>query len=696
MDASRKRPPNRTNLDKSVFLANLPSLREMAFYRTALQLWYSYNTRRRKSAPLTEREEKIFDKLAEKLAISSHMMKILKKCLKKIREETNRCIRYFENGLFSIHLDEYKISQVDCNCFAWFPNGQIDYKNTAIKILSSSKLTEEQKFAIMCKYCLVNELDTFHLNRLPTNFIDKVRFDSDPLLFYWIRYLRRELDKIPSRFPNSLDVEMAFKCTTESSQAFEFFWDHLSTANQTQFIIERLKSSHCSPPDNCSRLFYKMSEEQLTHLLIFHADYITPTFLTSMNMPRCAIWAWMHSKNLICDEQFVHMICSILVNYDVTATRGKVYYEEEKMSAFMEIWDTSTDSHKNYATENEHLEHIVVNDILHSAHKVSPSGLTFVLEFLSMKNTHYRKKVILESDLRFALRNDFDAINNILELCLPNPMDKEEFRRTRKTSIMMPFFCEILYSQYDYDELKKRLTSCLKKLNIDLYYVNELIEWIIFIGFENRKMIKSTDIFDEKGWEKLSYFINDIFPKDLSLFLEMKNSYLSSLATDNRPNLNRKYTNLSQLCKMIELEFVYEHQKYLKRKCITFFQKTHPQQWVWYVSKQQKFTSIFSWCFENHKTGFPEFKYLLPVNEIFDEVFRQYYSITRLYSLITVLDEFLKCHFSGKTNELIAFKSHNMDNPDVGETLKYLAEHDEELYEEVLIWFNSPELTGHE
>ncbi|XP_065225442.1 uncharacterized protein LOC135849115 [Planococcus citri] len=702
-------PQDIADLDKTVFFIKLPTLQEIIYYRLAVEIW-NYS-RRGRITRLAEsyylNKSKCLEavdcyKYIETLGIPRPMKEILKSCFKKISEETIRCVIHFKHRLFSNKLDEYKITHVDWAYFVWFPNGQIDYKNTAIKMISSPNLTKEQKFAIMCKYCLENELKTFPLDQLSAkNFFYDVNFNNDPLIYYWICHLRQELHRIPFQEADSIDIEMATKCRIDTCESFEYFWDRLSEQNQVEMMNSRLRACYTVSYEEC-RLFHKMSHDQQMELLLLQPAEIIIAFLGRLDMPRCAIWAWIHTKHLITDEKFVHIISTLLNSHNEKATNGKIHYDEEKMSALVHIWETATDSQRNTAAANRGFESAIdkilrgpYNLKLNGPYKVSSSGLKLALKFLQMKSSDFRKFFIRNNYVHFLFQTDFDVMNEILELCFPTPSDKESFTNSMEKNLAkLPYCCELLYREDDYDELSQRLQSCFENVNFSSNTIKELIELTILYKYDDKKLAYYTSLYDRshhvqsEDLEGLRNFINDTLPQYTPSISAIKNSLISSLTTAINPF--KQCVLLHELCKVIEVQFVNDHVIDLKHRCVEFFKETNPREWIWFG---ERFYSVFSWCFDNDREKLPELKHFLPVGDIFYECFRAG-NFGGLYPILYVLDECLKYNFADNVDALIRFKMDKKQHPNVQKVFKYFFKNDKLIYEELSQWFNSPDLNS--
>ncbi|XP_065221895.1 uncharacterized protein LOC135846622 [Planococcus citri] len=694
---------------KFQYRARLPSLQEMASYQIAIAVWYGYFSSQQRykhySDKLTDKLElNDCHKLIKTLARPRFMEEALKKHMKQIRNETIHCVTHFRHKLFSTYLVEYQIPQLDLNRIVWFPDGRINYKSTAFKMLRSSTLTQVQKFAIMSHFCLENEIKTIDLNRSPMkSFVEKVHGNHDPLLLYWIYYLKKELHKIPPFFTRSSDSVRINSMYSYKHrwETFEYFWDRLSAGDQLSFISSRLPALevYCWK----HRPFYKMSYDQQCDLVCGQPAIMIIVFFKVMDMPEWALKAWNMTKSVVTNKQFVWVLSELLNKYDKNQI---TYLQEEKMSVLLEIWDTATDEHKHFAAEQRALEETIAQQILsqnslrtHFAlddlacwKQVAPSGFKFLLKYLSLKSAEFRKDAILNRcDCKFIINFDFDVVGEIFDLCLPNLQDKVEFKTQRGRSILGYYFCKILYSKEDHDELNRRLLRSFQNLNIGSNYVNEFIQSSITNNVVKEDEVQ-THHHNTYEWLKLSKFINKILQENISTVLEMKRSYISSF--DNHCDPYERYGSLDELSQLIEQEYVHENLKYLKLKLIEKLRQSKAEQWVWLILRYEKFSAVFSWGFENNEEMVLQLKQAVPIDDIIIKVLktiaRQSNSIYHPTPPYNNLEKFLEWYFSDVAEEVASFKLGIMNNPEAAKILESIEKDDQQVYGELLQWIGNP------
>ncbi|KAL6968798.1 hypothetical protein U1Q18_051503 [Sarracenia purpurea var. burkii] len=346
---------NESDEERYVYHVALPSLQEMAINRAALAMWYSYISRTKYNEFEKQSNDDLLDGLdisdeywqecnsmIESLRMPRSIEIKLKTALELVCDETRSWIRRYRYDMFSSNLQKYLKRRFDVNCCVWLPNGKIDYGKTGPKMLTTRGLSGVQKFAIMSEFCMKNEIEKFGLRSLPKPFIKAVNFNRDYLIYYWVLYLKNDLQSLPLNDFASTDIAMAAMCVNEHWTAFKYFWNRLSIADQVTVAVLRC-SSVGSYPFHQPEMLSMMSWEQQRSVLYEIPDQILLNFWICFEMPESAVWTWNHSKDLITVVEFAKMANKILYH--------AVEFEED-MRLFMQIWYTASDEQRNHVSRS--------------------------------------------------------------------------------------------------------------------------------------------------------------------------------------------------------------------------------------------------------------------------------------------------------------------------------------------------------
>lgn len=145
--------------ERYVFHVTVPNLQEIAINRVVLAIWNGYISRMQSQEfGLKLNQEckadtrfviaymKDCNKLIEALRVPRLIEQKLKSELSFVCNEIRNCMRYFVDKPFSPDLEQYYIYRFNFNCCAWGQDGRIDYRKTALNMLSILELSDVQKF----------------------------------------------------------------------------------------------------------------------------------------------------------------------------------------------------------------------------------------------------------------------------------------------------------------------------------------------------------------------------------------------------------------------------------------------------------------------------------------------------------------------------------------------------------------------
>lgn len=419
---------------KFLYYATLPSLQEITYFQVALSIWHSYISRSKydpeKSGSIDQliavfgldiNYEKESDKLLRSLNVPRSVKETLGRYLDKVRKEMGLWISRFKYDFFSERMKEFRLDGClfDSSRCVWMPNGEVDYVRSASKMLSTDELTNEQRFAIMSIFCMEDEIKTISLDSFSKSFIERVTFDFDPDLYYWICYLKQELHKVPLRDYSSIDAIMVRRC--RYIQGILYFFDHLG-------VEDRLPVVRLFPPCSFSflymavffqKLFSGLSFDQQRQLLSETPHRIIMSLGRFKESCKSAFWVWEHSKDLMTVKQFAEMMRDIF--------RSGTQVETKVL--LVEIWNTALDHHRNYVVQNTSNKSLLQ---LISIPPESTDVSKFIYKFLSLKGADFRYKLVSENGSTFKhyICAEVGSIENeIINLCVPNFDDQEKLRK---------------------------------------------------------------------------------------------------------------------------------------------------------------------------------------------------------------------------------------------------------------------------
>ncbi|XP_065220528.1 uncharacterized protein LOC135845683 isoform X2 [Planococcus citri] len=644
--------------DRFACIVALPSLQKIASCQAALSVWYSYVSGIRASDDFKSQSYDSYDTspvplglgdgyqdacypMIESLNTPRRIEILLKESFDEVLKEIRKWINHL-NSIFDIrflHFSQQCIRSFDPKYFHWFPNGKINYKTTAANMVrGNSGLNAMAKFIFMSKYCLEDEMKKFSLLWLPREYISSVNFNGEYLIYYWICYLKHELHNIPSTDFDCVDAAMAAKCDSSTWIAFEYFWDRLSVSDQISVAkvwLHHLRIETCLSQD---RLLNKMSLFQQRVLLSEIPKEIIFNFFVNLESPEAAFWAWTHSKDIMSVEQFNDLM-------DILKLHRKTHREETERFCLL-IWDTVPDHLKNEVVRciEERIE------VLFSVVKPSATDFALLCKYAPLKSSQFWRHLILNNVSHFAnYTEDPCAMIDFVESCLVDPDDLAEFKRSLTQSDKMMFGCLRLISGGNLEYIDLKLKFCYSdEKAVREYKENVLTETRVF-----EKGVYFTDL---RKWAELSEFIDDMYADDPSTGLHKKKHFIS-LYAGVWPHKNDRVdsSKIDDMIKIVEMVFAKEELPAIKKVFVRSFLKLRANRSTYWRDKftDNKFFLKFvvGWCLAGDQKAIDEFKTILPVEIIFDEIIskldREYVKCFWLNSvLLTDVDCFLKWYLN--------------------------------------------------
>ncbi|XP_065219588.1 uncharacterized protein LOC135845054 [Planococcus citri] len=413
--------------ERYVFHYELPSLQQIASYEVCRTIWYSnlskfqlieakdtnvIHCRFMIGYCLFFHYQKHNEQLIKHLNVPASIEGILVNSMTKVCKEIEDWVTEFYQ--YTINLESHsRIHLIDPKWWVWSMNGEIDCSRSARRVLQDGSLTEWQKFLVMCKYCMTDEISKFSLDSLPPQLFNENCHCSNSICFYWICFLRNELHRIPVRNNDSIDSAI-FRYYAESPIVKNFFWNRLNDDQQVALVADWI---NVSLPKRTSdfiislQMISKMLLSQQQRLLRETRHKIVSFFAPYSDSSRCALWAWRYAGNQMTVGQFANLI-KILLETSIN---------EKSTSLLNEIWNTAS-AHQRY-----HAIQYKLDQLIKTLRKNSSTCSDRLLQFISEDE---RKESILRSVNRNAIQHcDVDYLSNFLNEYLPCPEDQSTFRK---------------------------------------------------------------------------------------------------------------------------------------------------------------------------------------------------------------------------------------------------------------------------
>ncbi|XP_065219455.1 uncharacterized protein LOC135844970 [Planococcus citri] len=556
--------------ERYVFLYDLPSLQEIASYEVCRTIWYSNLSKYQHIKGedtnviqcrfmfgfyVIDHYQKHTGQLIKHLNAPASIEDILENSMNKVCGEIGNWVKEFYYR--TLNLDGHcGIRLIDPKWWVWSVNGEIDCLKSARKILQDIRLTEWQKFLVMCRYCMAYEISKFSLDCLPSQFFAKNYHESNFICFYWICYLRNELHRVPVRNNDSIAWTIS-KYHADFQVVKKFFWDRLKGDQRVTLVAYWINESVRKRTKDLiilEQIISRMSLSLQQRLLRKTRHTIVSFFALYSGSPRCALWARRYAGDQMDVEQFAKLVEELL----------KTNVTWKSTCLLDEIWNTASAHQRNHVIQTK-LKRFV--DLL-----LTDSGSTFSDRFLQFISKDERKKIIFKLvNGKIFHECDLDFSSRFLNLHLPNPDDQLTLR---KLVIDSPAFLERLMF------LLKCMEYEMFNEAVKIYFSHDAAAAQIFKREFLEQKLKTMDFFFDiklitsiDTWNEFSRYIDEIFDNDPKPGLMVKQWFVTSTFTEfiywARQGILELISQLGQgfddFVKIVEMVFKNDELKNVKR-----------------------------------------------------------------------------------------------------------------------------------
>ncbi|XP_065216373.1 uncharacterized protein LOC135842711 [Planococcus citri] len=332
------------------------TLKEISSIVVAVQLW------RKEICPHIEKERR---KLNVKLNLKENDIRLrnvipnlpsaiydyLEEYVEIFRVSILRWLNYHRENIFtSCDYGSLKNILIRFHDFSWDWNGTIHYARTAKRMILCDQFDEDEKFKIACLYCFEDDIKRIWPSVSSNMDWSSIDFDHFPQLFYWICFLRNELDKVPNPRNVSIDEAMLYKCKSQSvNDSFvKYFWDRIPFDKQAQIVIERYVTWSLI---FCRFILQKLNKHNLEMFLNAKGAVFLGFLLYfgDASELRTALRTWMYIQNRISSSLFISYVDK---SFRCECYMGAEFYSYNKRYLFSKIWKSAPQHLKRSAIQN--------------------------------------------------------------------------------------------------------------------------------------------------------------------------------------------------------------------------------------------------------------------------------------------------------------------------------------------------------
>ncbi|XP_065223004.1 uncharacterized protein LOC135847417 [Planococcus citri] len=548
----------------------------------------------------------------------------------------------------------------------WDVNGHIDHKKTIEKAISRSRHLNNGDFIfeIITAYCLKNHIMDFPLDSLSKKFIRTVkenRFVATQLTYYWINWMKCKRKINLERYDHA-SYELALIsllgslkwcfCQAHQWPVYEYFWD-VFDENEQVTVTKNLIRRGSINKNFQMFLFSKLNKKQLKQLYSEGPLTIIANFL-SLGEFDLAKATWDRIKLTIACEKYELLLEQIWKN--------RKSDEDGYVQFLIYLWNTAPPNLIEYMIEVKNCQ--ITDKFLKGKPMLeSSSGCKFLKAVLSRTTPEFKQKFLLQAGPCLTL-NHPEVLISLTNHCL-NDTDRvavkeslliEAMESSPPAGIMHRFRDLFLYSSPE--EFNKFLELFTLKPTLQTRFKECLLR---------SKLLITRVLWRTNDWEKLSHFIDELYPNREVARYQKRNvvfTFLQTYCTYHdcyRPNGDEKFTEIDNLVNQVltprEVITAKENiaNSFLERCRSGRVRST----------KRMNMLRFATWCYCGDEEKIKRFRRLLPIDKLFhallSEIVERYVNGRDAKLSFSSLDELLHWKFSSRRRKMKKFKSRKIN-----------------------------------
>ncbi|XP_065222215.1 uncharacterized protein LOC135846838 isoform X2 [Planococcus citri] len=649
--------------DKNTYVQQLiPSLEDMATLVATLETSnYYYTTQCFGKFDYLRNVNKVIDNLMVPNRIREKM--------KALRAEMEQEV----HSLRSVRSDILRLSSVnDYDSYShfylyglvWDSSGHIDVKKTIEKALLRSRRhlnDDDFIFEVITKYCVVNCVMDFPLDSLSEEFITSVentRSFESKLTYYWIKRKRRTT---PDRYDPSYEFALtrmldSLRWNTTSIKyqwsVYEYFWDFFDENDQVEVTKNLIRDEHYKKYQKI--LFSKLNKNQLKRLYSEEPLTIIVNFLTlgEFELTRAV---WDRIKLTIEGQKYELLLEQILKN--------RIPTEDSCVEFSIYSWNTAPLNLIDYMINVKNCQ-ITDKFLKRNSRFRSSSRCEFLKTVLSRTTPEFKQKFLLQAGPRLIL-NHRDMFISLINHCL-NETDSVTVRENLLIEAMESGFPDGIEIMHRFRDLfyssREEFNEFLQLFTLKPTLQTRFKEFLLRSQLLITKVLRKAD-----NWEKLSQFLDELFPNPEVARYQKRNAVFTFLQTHctyrdcYRPNGDEKFTEIDNLLNQV---LTPREVITAKENIIDSFLEVCHTGWVRSL-KRMNVQRFATWCYCGDEENTKRFRRSLPIDQLFctllSEVVERYVNGRDVKLSFSSLDELLRWKFSSKRRQVEKFKSREIN-----------------------------------
>ncbi|XP_065223312.1 uncharacterized protein LOC135847616 isoform X6 [Planococcus citri] len=424
------------------------------------------------------------------------------------------------NTIFHLHHTDLSSVLEVFDDFVFDYSGTIDYARTAKRMMVCDRISEVEKFATACTYFFQDDIARIWPSVCESFDLNSIDFRKCPHLYYWICFLKNQVDEIPIHEGRSVDEVMLGHHMVHNRPSIEYFWNRVSVENRMRKAIDTYNRDKKLL---VTFVLSKLNDQQLDE---FVNTYGCKLILNLLNDRLRNNWyfqpTWKLIQNKMTESTFRTLVVEMMKLEPASAFKGCLSQPQNWLFNCSLIWNGIPTNVKQSIVED-----ILPNTRIFEKddlHRCSRRFVGFLLLILSSATFEQRSTFWRDCWTDLIKDTRSEDLLRIMKLCFQNEEEIAQFKgRMLTESENVHHLCSKLLSFGMFDELNDLLNFYWPEVQAAKDYKLQLLQ-STFLGERNgitHPLVKRV--------KEFSVFIDDTFDSgDQSS--EFKNQLMSSPA----------------------------------------------------------------------------------------------------------------------------------------------------------------------
>ncbi|XP_065219372.1 uncharacterized protein LOC135844912 isoform X5 [Planococcus citri] len=310
--------------------------------------------------------------------------------------------------------------------FVWNFDGEIDYVKTAEKLIRGTYLTEKEKFKMACEYCMEDEIDDMYdtYDWLDVDDCTELEeFSKNNYILYWDT-TREGLDiGMPEDDDRSFELFL-LESTPCNVTALRYFFSQLEDEERQEFANGRMLTMPMRTVKHIIPLYTELEQKDL---FVKNVVEMMENITCDMPVEQC-LQFWNFVKPMLRGKQYIQMLLAIFECPEHVGYRSSSWMAEYTM----EVWNTSPSHLKQFLFREQNDNFVLkwnkwYSDTRDDNYRLRNDAM--LLQILSDGDVEYRSRFWLKEWNNLIIGVRPSALSTLLEICLPDPQAREEFKK---------------------------------------------------------------------------------------------------------------------------------------------------------------------------------------------------------------------------------------------------------------------------